>query len=162
MARKKQEKSAGSPGRRGPKDRKPKVQRTVVRDSREREPDWEGEHDSVAGQYPFYRLDASTQHFKSLADVARRVEWIKGSYLWTRSSTEDDGCQSSGGSYIQRRQPFCTQSGWCSSFRSRYARDRPNARLRRNLCGPLVGERTVRLDFSRSVDARHRAYDSNG
>jgi len=81
MARKKQEKSAGSPGRRGPKDRKPKVQRTVVRGSREREPDWEGEHDSEAGEYPFYRLDASTQHFKSLADVALKVEWIKGSYL---------------------------------------------------------------------------------
>jgi hypothetical protein len=81
MARKKQEKSAGSPGRRGPKDLKPKVQRTVVRGSREREPDWEGEHDSEAGEYPFYRLDASTQHFKSLADVALKVEWIKGSYL---------------------------------------------------------------------------------
>jgi hypothetical protein len=81
MARKKQEKSAGSPGRRGPKDRKPKVQRTVVRGSREREPDWGGEHDSEAGEYPFYRLDASTQHFKFLAHVALRVEWIKGSYL---------------------------------------------------------------------------------
>jgi hypothetical protein len=81
MARKKQEKSAGSPGRRGPKHRKPKVQRTVVRDPRERELDWEGVHDSMAGEYPFYRLDASTEHLKSLARVALRVEWIKKCYV---------------------------------------------------------------------------------
>src|SRR4029077_2269879 len=80
MARKKQEKSAGSPGRRGPKDRKPKVQRTVVRGSRERKPDWDGEHDAQAGA-PFYRLDASTRHLESLARVALKVERIKNCYL---------------------------------------------------------------------------------
>jgi hypothetical protein len=92
MARKKQEKSAGNPGRRGLKDRKPKVQRTVVRGSRERKPDWDGEHDAEAGA-PFYRLDASTQQLESLARVALKVEWIKNCYLGPAVPPQEAGAK---------------------------------------------------------------------
>jgi hypothetical protein len=92
MPRKKQEKSAGSQGRRGPKQRKPKVQRTVLRGSRERKPDWDGEHDAEAGA-PFYRLDPSTQHLESLARVALKVEWIKNCYLGPAVLPQETGAK---------------------------------------------------------------------